>query len=278
MSTVSTIDEPTASDRAGSVWDYISPSRLTKWLSCPRAFKLHYVEGIRSPTTPSLFLGQRVHDGLEVFYRHRQLGIDLEPSDVSQRIVDAWDEAVVTEQMAFDSSTKEDFLRQQTINLVAAYIENMPGDEPKPIVVETSLEVPLVDPFSGEALGIPLLGIVDLVLPDEDGMVIVDHKTAARSGAPHEMMHEIQLTSYAWMFRQMTGQAEAGLEIRKLVKNKTPKIEFHCYPARTDEHFRRLFAVIGAYLEDLDRRRFVYRPGLGCSMCEHCYNHCRVAT
>ena len=49
----------------GGVWAYVSPSRLGKWLTCPLAFRLQYLEGLRQPTTPSLFLGKVVHAGLE---------------------------------------------------------------------------------------------------------------------------------------------------------------------------------------------------------------------
>ena len=49
------------------------------------------------------------------------------------------------------------------------------------------------------------------------------------------------------------------------MKTKTPKVETHRYPARTDRHYRRLFSVIRAYLDDLDAGRFVFRPGFGCS-------------
>ena len=41
----------------GSVWEYISPSRLNLWLKCPLAFKLKYIDGVTTPTTLSLFLG-----------------------------------------------------------------------------------------------------------------------------------------------------------------------------------------------------------------------------
>jgi hypothetical protein len=33
---------------------------------------------------------------------------------------------------------------------------------------------------------------------------------------------------------------------------KTPKVEFHRYPARTDSHILRLLDVIGEYLDALD--------------------------
>ena len=115
------------------------------------------------------------------------------------------------------------------------------------------MEVPLVDPLTGEDLGIPLLGIVDLVLDDPDGPVVRDFKTSSRSAPPFEVTHEVQLTSYGYLFRRSTGLEEVGLEIHSLIKTKTPKIEGHRYPARTDAHFRRLFGVIRECLDALDR-------------------------
>ena len=84
-----------------------------------------------------------------------------------------------------------------------------------------------------------------------------------------EISHEIQLSSYAWLYRQISGRKEAGLEIRSLIKTKVPKCEFHPYAARSDAHFRRLFAVIREYLDALDSGRFNYRPGFGCAMCDY---------
>ena len=137
------------------------------------------------------------------------------------------------------------------------------------------MESPLVDPLTGEDFGIPLLGIVDLVLDEQQGPVIADFKTAARGGTPVEITHEIQLSSYSYLFRRLDGRKEAGLEIRSLIKTKTPKIEFHHFQARSDMHFKRLFGVIREYLDALDSGRFNFRPGWGCAMCEHRDTHCR---
>ena len=144
------------------------------------------------------------------------------------------------------------------------------------MAVEVAVEAPLVDPVTGEDLGMPLLGIMDLVLDYEEGPLICDFKTSARSSEPLEIIHEIQLSSYAYLFRQVNPWAESGLEIRSLVKTRTPKVEFHRYPARTDAHFRRLFAVLHEYLDSLDSGRFNYRPGFGCGMCDFRESHCRA--
>ena len=70
-------DHVITDERPNGIWDYISPSRLNLWLKCPLAWKLRYIDGIKTPPTPALFLGTRVHDALEMFYRHRQLGVGL---------------------------------------------------------------------------------------------------------------------------------------------------------------------------------------------------------
>jgi len=264
-----------STEGTASVWDYISPSRLNLWLRCPLAFRLRYIDGIRVPTNLNLFLGKAVHAGLEWFYRYRQVGVNRHESDVADRMDAEWDELAAKEDMKFDAATDATAAKTKASELVVAYLRHLPADEPKPMAVETTLEVPLVDPFNGEDLGIPLLGIVDLVVGGQDGPVIADFKTASKSSRGMEIMHEVQLTAYAYLFREMSQQTEAGLEIRSLIKTKTPKIEFHHYLPRKDAHFRRFFQLVRAYLDDLDAGRFVYRPGFGCAMCDHRDGHCR---
>lgn len=254
-------------ERSSDVWSYISPSRLNTWLKCPVAFKLRYIDGIRSPTTPSLFLGKAVHTGLECFYRHKQVGVNLEPSDVNQRLDACWEALLAEDSMTFASTSDEAKLKQQAAVLVSTYLAQL-SDEPAPLAVETTLEEPLVDPFTGEDLGIPLLGIVDLIVPGDDGAVVVDFKTAAKSGPPTEKVHEVQLSAYSYLYRATTQQLESGLQIRSLIKTKTPKIEYREYPTRTESQLRRFFQIVRAYLDDLDRGRFVHRPGFGCTMCD----------
>ena len=71
------------------------------------------------------------------------------------------------------------------------------------------------------------------------------------------------------------GQIESALEIRQLIKTKTPRVEFHRYEARQEKHFRRLFAMLRAYLDDLDRGTFIPRPGFGCTMCTFAETECQ---
>ena len=206
------------------VTDYVSPSRLKLWLRCPLAYQRRYIDGIVTPTTPNLFLGQTVHRGLEFYHRYRQDGVRLYPEYVGEHIRKTWGHAVDEECITFESADDEHQLQAQAVDLVTTYLAQVPEDEPPPIAVEERFETPLIDPDTGEDLGIPLLGIVDLVSDDRDGAVIVDFKTSARSSSQLDVMHELQLSCYSYLFRQVTGMNETGLEIRSLIKTKTPKI------------------------------------------------------
>jgi hypothetical protein len=102
--------------------------------------------------------------------------------------------------------------------------------------VEAAIEAPLVDPQSGEDLGLPLVGIIDLVLPDADGPTITDFKTSACGGEPLEITHEVQLSSYSYLFRHHAAELEGAIEILNLTKTKTPRVERYRYGPREERY------------------------------------------
>jgi len=50
------------------IWDYISPSRLNLWMKCPLAFRRKYIDGLETPSSPSLFVGKVTHEVLDAVY------------------------------------------------------------------------------------------------------------------------------------------------------------------------------------------------------------------
>lgn len=263
------LESPTVEVTSKSrIWDYVSASRLNLWLRCPKAFELRYVKGVATPTTPSLFFGKQVHAALEHVYRNRQLGCEIDTNTVIEQLRTTWDAAVETGEIDFETTDESIKLREKATRLVEAYLCQLPDDEPRPIAVETMLEAPLIDPTSGEDMGIRLRGIVDLILADPGGPVICDFKTAASSQQPLEIVHEVQLGCYAYLFRQLSGQTESASEIRLLVKTKTPRIIRHRFRTRSEQQIHRWFAIVRAYLDDLDRGEFLHRPGWSCRSCE----------
>ena len=67
---------------------------------------------------------------------------------------------------------------------------------------------------------------------------------------------------------------EESLEIRNLVKTKTPRVENHSFGPRSQAHYQRLCAVIRAYLDALDARIHYIRPSHLCAACEFSKTRC----
>ncbi len=132
------------------VTPYVSPSRLNLWLRCPQAYNNRYVDGIVTPTTPRLFLGRAVHRGLEFYHRYRQEGVRLYPEYVGEHIKKTWARAVDEECITFESTDDGRKLQSQAVDLVTAYLAQVPEDDIAPIAVEQRFEAPLIDPETGE--------------------------------------------------------------------------------------------------------------------------------
>jgi len=260
--------------RQGGIWDYVSPSRINLWLKCPLAFRLKYVEGIWTPPSPSQFVGRTVHRCLETYYRHRQQNVRLPAAEVVERLLAQWEKSVAVDGVRFSSPADEAAARQQSQGLVQAYLAQLPAGEPRPLAIETALEAPLLDPVTGTSLGVPLVGVIDLILPGAEGAIITDFKTTARGGELLAISHELQLSCYSYLFRQSSPLPEQALEIRNLVKTKTPRVENHSFEPRSQTHYRRLFAVIRAYLDALDAGIYYIRPSHLCAACEFSNTRC----
>ena len=258
--------------QTGMIWDYVSPSRLSLWLKCPLAFRKRYIDDEKTSPSPALFVGKVVHMVIAHIYRLRSIGQICIVDDLSMLVADAWKMAMETETCYFDDEAQEEKCRYQVLDLVTAYLGSTPIQEETPYAIEKRFEIPLIDPQTGEDFGIPLVGIVDLILQEDGGTIIVDFKTSATSSLC-ELQYEIQLTAYSHIVREATEQDELRCEIRQLVKTKTPKVNVYRFPARSDEHFTRFFNLVREYLDALDKGVFNFRPGWACSMCEH-YGTC----
>jgi putative RecB family exonuclease len=257
--------------QTGMIWDYVSPSRLNLWLKCPLAFRKKYIDGEPTSPSPALFVGKVVHSVLAHVYRHRIAGHLCEIEELPMHVADAWKMSMELEPCFFCDDAEEEKARYQVLDLTTAYLETVPVQEERPVAIEKRYEVPLVTP-QGEDLGIPLVGIVDLIIENEHGHIIVDFKTSATSSIC-EMQHELQLTAYSYLFRSIMDEHELHSEIRQLIKTKVPKVQCSRFPRRSKEHISRFFDLVREYLDALDKGVYNYRPGWTCSMCDH-YGTC----
>lgn len=139
--------------RPGGMWDYVSASRLSTWLACPLKFKLKYLDGVPSISSPAMLVGKAVHAGLECFYRHRQLGMALSSDEVVGRMESLWEELLAQNEALNEAPAPALELRSQAASLVQAYLAQLPQSEPAPMAVEVAAEASLVDPQTGGEFG-----------------------------------------------------------------------------------------------------------------------------
>lgn len=244
----------------------VSASRLTLFLQCRLKFFFRYVLEIPKPKSPSLHVGGTVHTVLKAWNKARWLQTPLTLKAAHDVFTKAWSDQA-SEPVQWDGDEQD----QQTTawRLIETYMReaHLPATL-KPDAVEVSVEADL------KHHGLPrLVGVLDLVQQRQ----IIDYKTTSTTPNPEKVAHtnEVQTSAYAVLYREATEQREAGIQLHHLVKLKNPKVVITTLLPMSDSQQARLFHLMDAYVNGLDRRDFVPAPGMQCHSCEF-FQECRL--
>lgn len=263
--TAPAVSPPSEAEILRRLKETVSPSRLTLFLQCRLKFFFRHVARITKPKPAALHVGTSVHAVLKAWNKARWREQPLTLTQLYQEYARAWVEN--EEPVQWDNDEGE----QMRIGwrLVETYFrESGIPESVKPDAVEVPVEADL------QQHGLPtLIGILDLV---QQGRII-DFKTASTTPNSERVAHttEVQTSTYAILYREATGQRETGIELHHLVKLKNPKLVITALPAMSDDQQTRLFRLMEAYVDGLERRDFVPSPGLQCVSCEF-FNECRA--
>jgi putative RecB family exonuclease len=242
----------------------VSASRLSLYLSCRLKFFFRYVLKLKKPKSAALHVGGSVHATLKAWNKARWRGQPFALKQLHEAFVKAWEDESEGP-VQWDGEKEEE--KSTAWRLLETYDRQVHPTE-KPDAVEVPVEADL------SSHGLPLvIGILDLV---ERGKII-DYKTSGQTPNPEKVAHtsEVQTSMYSLLYRENTGNQEAGIELHHLVKLKTPKIVITALPPMDQQRRSRLFHLIEAYVEGLDRRDFVPSPGMQCLACEF-FAECRA--
>lgn len=269
----------TATTEKRSSLHQLSPSKLSAFVTCPTMLKARYILGIKSPPSASMVLGRAVHNALELFGRRRQMDLPVGVEDLLVELNEALKAEVEGEGLDIKpiELTK---LREAGDQLVRLYLGRY-GHE-KPVAYELHLDEPLTNPSTGEVYQRPRLpgiepgeltmyGIVDSLLEEPDGLVVVDYKVTARTSADSSVMltHRMQLLCYAWLMSRASDKPVKALEIRQLVRKKDPAIVVTRVPVPANISYKPMFEAIEALLASVNTDTFLARYGFTChATCE----------
>lgn len=248
--------------QGGDPLEYVSVSRLKSFLGCRLKFYFEKVLTLPKPVSPSLHFGKAVHAGLQHYNKARWRGGDASETAVLAAYQKAFDDPVRGD-VSFDSPADEAELRAKGEPLLRAFLATRQlAPEKKPRAVELGLRA------EHPSLALPLLGVIDLV---ESDLTTVDYKTVANTPdlTLESWLHEIQLTAYAFLVEDATGEASPGSELVFLVKTKTPKVIPHRVPAPNQAQRDRFARLVEVYANGVANEDYYPSPGMHCGWCEH---------
>lgn len=116
---------------------------------------------------------------------------------------------------------------------------------------------------TASGLGLPFIGVIDLIADLDSKRAVVDFKTSASAYEDHEVLLSDQLTAY-----QLAEPDAEETALCVLVKTKEPQIEWHRAERRGD-HLVEFLAKTEYLAGEIAAKRFYRRPGKWCSWCDY---------
>jgi putative RecB family exonuclease len=241
---------------------YLSASRISLYLQCPRKYAFRYVEQVVVPwKSTALAFGSAVHSALEYFHKERMEGRTPKTDEIASLFVSDW-HAQQVDDLRFKEGEDANSLRVMGEALVRLYVEG--HQDIRVVAVESGFQIPLVEPTTGEVLGPDLKGFFDLIL---EGDTIVELKTAAKAYDKGSLARHIQLTSYRYAYAQLF-KRDATIKVTSLLKQRKPRIEtYEAIRTREDDAWFVHLAVESN--RGIEAGIFPPSPSFLCGDCEY---------
>ena len=184
-----------------------SYSRVTCFENCPQAFKFRYIDKLDVERFESIeaFMGSRVHDTLEKFYKDRNLGKIAPINDMLTHYNSLWERQITPEVVVNrEGLTQEHYRVVGEKCLVDYYNRYKPFSKGKTIETEMQIRVDLLG--DGEY---KFIGYIDRLDTRDDNIYeIHDYKTSQRLPTQEIADRDRQLALYELGIRQLWNDVE----------------------------------------------------------------------
>ena len=205
-------------------WSFSSINVFLNVCSLQWAFK--YVYGREPCFTPvALVFGGVFHQACTFFFQKRMQGEEIAPATAAELFSDLFSQAcrITQPPIRFTKGQDADSLQELGGRMVLEFLKAVDPQE-KVLGVAVPFTTVLKD-SNGDELGKPLIGEYDLVVESNDGVVIVDWKTAARRWSEQKARTELQPTAYLLAWNQGTSPEPATFRYDIVTKTKTPAVQ-----------------------------------------------------
>jgi RecB family exonuclease len=240
-----------------------SPSQLTLYERCPKAWEYAYVKKIKVQAAWAI-RGRAVHAALARYYQaklagHGVLSVEEVVEQFQAEVTSAFGMRAHAEPVVLFGGESEERIRAEGEAALTVYLRDL-APTITPIAVEQPIEMVLPS-------GLRLTGIVDLI---DDRLRIRDTKVVADRMDPATLHYQAQPPLYAALYHAQFGTyPEVVFDVVRLGRGKTPKAVAESITLQTTE------ALVAARLRDLEMvdqaitaGLFPRRPSeMNCSKC-----------
>jgi len=213
----------------------LSFSRATKMLKCPRLYYLEEIRRVETFATGAMIQSSAWHEAVAKNFQQKiRSGVDLPVEQVVAIFMSRLDEKFKLENVRLKENENRPAIEAQGV-AITEFFHATVALTISPIFVEKYFRVSL-----GTAFPYDITGIWDLV--DIDHRVI-DLKAYSKTPSQKDIDKNMQLTWYGLAYRILFHEAEGGLGICAVIKNKLLRCETFS-TARTTEDCMWLLGLI----------------------------------
>ncbi len=255
---------------------FISYSQIFTYQACSLKFQFQYVQNREyERTSVNLPFGGAMHIVIERYYRTLKEKNTTEPLHVLNELFEDCISVELDHTHIPVIYKKEAPDRKSVIQLgksmLKAFYEGVDLTNNEVVDVEVPLAARLYTDES-EATDFQLIGIIDLLLMDENReLIVVDNKTAVKPKIQRDVDDDLQFSAYSYLlasnrFTFPTATIKCRMDV--LRKLKTPKLE-HYHTTRTADQRKRFAKIANAVLAGIDSRIFIPNKSWLCSDCQY---------
>ena len=244
--------------------DHLSASQINLYLQCSLKYKFQYIDELPKPFRPSgLAFGSAFHAALSWFHNAQMRNGNGVSMEKLWKIFQAdWYAQGLDTEILYKHGETETGLAVLAKELLRLYFAR----PETPIKgSEVSFVVPLVNPATGEELGMNLEGFIDLIASDD---TIVEFKTSAQTMSSADVQNNLQLTAYSYAYTMLYQRPPQALKIIDFVKAKRPKMVV-LRTSRTEHDHQRFFGLARQVFRSIRSHIFFPRTGWWCRGCEY---------
>ena len=234
--------------------DTLSYSQIETFKICPLHYKLAYLLRVPSPTTPSLSMGNAVHDSMQDIFTNISNGSRIEEITLADILEENWNsEGFLDKKHELDAKKK----CQKYLN---DYFDLVYKNE-VPIALEKKFLINI--PIKGKN-PLKITGKIDRVDKiGENTIEIIDYKTGTNIPSQREVDSNLQLSIYALAAKELFRDMEVKLSLFYFEENKKLTTK------RSAADLKKATSEIYEIREEIEKSDFKCSKHFFCENCEY---------